>query len=111
MTLANNPNNPFTVFLVNPSGEAVGQGANELPSSTAPGYTNELGAQVHALSPAPGKWTLIVAFVPQVSGTAISEPFTVSTSENAGCPRPHRACRTPPARAWPQASRRRIRSG
>ncbi len=82
ITLADNPNNPFTVFLVNPSGEAVGQGANELPSSTAPGYTNQLGAQVHALSPAPGKWTLIVAFVPQVSGTAISEPFTVSTSES-----------------------------
>ncbi len=83
VTLANNPNNPFTLFLVSPSGQAVGQGANELPSSTAPGYTNELGGQVHALSPAPGKWTLIVAFVPQVSGTAISEPFTVSTNENA----------------------------
>lgn len=83
VTLANNPNNPFTVFLINPNGQAVGQGANELPTSTAPGYTNELGAQVHALSPAPGKWTLIVAFVPQVSGTAIKEPFTVSTSENA----------------------------
>ncbi len=79
--LADNPNNPFTMWLVSPNGNAVGQGANELPSSTAPGYTNELGAQVHALSPVPGAWTLIVAFVPQVSGTAITEPFTVSTSE------------------------------
>jgi hypothetical protein len=83
ITLADNPNNPFTMFLIDPAGEAVGQGANELPSSTAPGYTNQLGAQVHALSPAPGKWTLVVAFVPQVSGTAISEPFTVNTSESA----------------------------
>jgi len=83
VTLADNPNNPFTVWLVSPNGNAVGQGANELPSSTAPGYTNELGAQVHALAPAPGAWTLIVAFVPQVSGTAITEPFTVSTNENA----------------------------
>jgi hypothetical protein len=83
VTLADNPNNPFTIFLVNPNGQAVGQGANELPVSTAPGYTNELGAQVHALNPDPGAWTLIVAFVPQVSGTAITEPFTVSTSETA----------------------------
>lgn len=83
VTLADNPNNPFTMWLVSPNGNAVGQGANELPSSTPPGYTNELGAQVHALSPAPGTWTLIVAFVPQVSGTAITEPFTVTTSENA----------------------------
>ncbi len=81
VTLADNPNNPFTMWLVSPNGNAVGQGANELPSSTPPGYTNELGAQVHALSPVPGAWTLIVAFVPQVSGTAITEPFGVSTSE------------------------------
>jgi hypothetical protein len=83
VTLADNPNNPFTMWLVSPNGNVVGQGTNELPTSTAPGYTNELGAQAHALSPAPGAWTLIVAFVPQVSGTAITEPFTVSTSENA----------------------------
>jgi Peptidase inhibitor I9 len=83
VTLADNPNNPFTMWLVSPNGNVVGQGANELPSSTAPGYTNELGAQVHALSPAQGAWTLIVAFVPQVSGTAITEPFTVNTTENA----------------------------
>jgi len=81
--LADNPNNPFTAFLVSPSGEALGIGANELPSSTAPGYTNEMGAQLHVLSPAEGAWTLIVAFIPQVSGTALTEPFTVSTNESA----------------------------
>jgi Subtilase family len=83
VSLADNPNNPFTMFLVNPNGQAVGQGANELPNSTPPGYTNTLGAQVHALNPDPGAWTLIVTFAPQVSGTAITEPFTVSTSETA----------------------------
>ncbi|MBV9048438.1 MAG: S8 family serine peptidase [Solirubrobacterales bacterium] len=83
VTLANNPNNPFTMFLISPSGQALGQGANELPNSTPPGYTNELGSQVHVLSPAPGAWTVIVVFAPQVSGTAITEPFTVSTSETA----------------------------
>jgi hypothetical protein len=83
VTLADNPNNPFTMFLVNPNGQAVGQGANELPNSTPPGFTNVLGAQVHALRPDPGAWTLIVVFAPQVSGTAITEPFTVSTNETA----------------------------
>ncbi len=81
VALADNPNNPFTEWLVSPSGEALAQSANELPSSTAPGYTNLLGAQTHVLAPAPGTWTLIVAFIPQVSGTALSEPFTVSTSD------------------------------
>ncbi len=83
VALADNPNNPFTAFLISPSGEALAQSANELPSSTAPGYTNVLGAQAHVLSPAAGTWTLIVAFIPQVSGMALSEPFTVSTSERA----------------------------
>ena len=45
--------------------------------------TNELGAQLHVLNPAPGAWTLAVAFAPTVSGTALSEPFTVSTNQTA----------------------------
>jgi Peptidase inhibitor I9 len=81
--LANNPNNPFQLFLISPDGTGLASAANELPSSTAPGYTNELGAQAHVLSPAPGRWTVIAAYVPQVSGTALFEPFTVSTSERS----------------------------
>jgi hypothetical protein len=83
VTLANNPNNPFTMFLIDPSGDAVAQGANLLTSASTFQSTSLLGAQVRALSPAPGAWTLIVAYIPQVAGTALSEPFTVSTSENA----------------------------
>ncbi|MBV9194014.1 MAG: protease inhibitor I9 family protein [Solirubrobacterales bacterium] len=82
VVLANNPNNPFTALLISPGGEALAEAANALPSSTAPGYTNQLGAQLHVLSPAQGTWTLIIAFAPQVSGTAVTEPFTVSTSES-----------------------------
>jgi hypothetical protein len=92
------------MWLVGPNGNAVGQGANELRSSTAPGYTNELGAQVNALSPPPGAWTLIVAFVPQVSGTALTEPFTVTTRENA-VPVSAPGLPTPAARSSRQASR------
>ncbi len=82
--LANNPNNPFTAFVVNPSGEAQGFGTNELPTSWPVGsQTNTMGAQLHVLSPAQGTWTLIVAFAPQVSGTALTEPFTVSTNDRS----------------------------
>jgi Subtilase family len=81
--LAHNPNNPFQAWLVSPSGEALAFSTNDLPTSSAPGYIPELGAQLHVLSPAQGSWTLIVTFAPAVSGTAISEPFTVSTDEAA----------------------------
>jgi len=82
--LANNPNNPFTAFLVNPSGEAQGFTNNELPASWPTGsQTNTLGGQMHVLSPAAGTWTLVVAFAPQVSGTALTEPFTVSTNDSS----------------------------
>ena len=79
--LADNPNNPFTAFLINPNGEAQAISANELQSATS--VTNEMGAQLHVLSPDQGTWTLIVAFIPQVSGTALAEPFRVSTNQSA----------------------------
>ena len=83
--LADNPNNPFTELLISPSGEALAQSANELPNSFSnpTQLTNELGAQADVLSPAPGTWALIMAFIPQVSGTALTEPFTVSTNERS----------------------------
>lgn len=80
--LADNPNNPFTAFLVGPNGEAQAIAANALQSADG-SVTNELGAQLHVLDPAQGSWTLIVAFIPKVSGTALSEPFTVKTSQAA----------------------------
>jgi hypothetical protein len=81
IALADNPNNPFVAFLIGPNGEAQATSANALINGTS--VTNELGTQLHVLNPAPGAWTLAIAFAPTVSGTAISEPFTVSTNENA----------------------------
>jgi subtilisin family serine protease len=86
IALADNPNNPFTAFLISPSGNAVAQSANELAGGNFDAgitETNDQGAQLHALAPSPGAWTLIVTFIPQVSGTALAEPFTVSTNERA----------------------------
>jgi hypothetical protein len=44
-------------------------------------YTNSLGTNLHVLNPAAGLWTLIITFAPTVSGTALSEPFTVSLNQ------------------------------
>jgi subtilisin family serine protease len=83
VALADNPNNPFTAFLVGPNGEAQAVAANALPNGGAnPGITNVMGAQLHVLDPAQGAWTLVIAFAPTVSGTTLSEPFTVSTNES-----------------------------
>jgi subtilisin family serine protease len=78
--LLDNPNNPFSAFLVSPQGEAVAYASNEFSNQS--GFSGELGAQLHALHPQSGLWTLIVAFIPTVSGTQLAEPFTVSTSDS-----------------------------
>jgi Peptidase inhibitor I9 len=83
VTLANNPNNPFGAWLISPSGEPLAYAANDLPSAQAPGYTAVQGAQLHVLAPAAGRWTLIVGFMPQVSGDATATPFTVATDQAA----------------------------
>lgn len=84
VTLADNPNNPFGAYLIDPNGQMEGYATNMVPSSNDPsGQTNVIGAQVHVLSPAPGKWTLIVAFAPTVAGTALSEPFSVAVNQDS----------------------------
>jgi hypothetical protein len=86
VTLANNPNNQMYAWLVDPAGNAEAFTSNILVSTDQNGnpvFTNELGANLHALSPAEGLWTLIVLFAPQVSGMALSEPFRVDMNENA----------------------------
>jgi hypothetical protein len=81
VTLADNPNNVFQAWLVNPAGEAQAFAENTIPISNPP--TNVLGTQLHVPSPQAGTWTLIVLFAPQVSGMALEEPFTVTTNQDA----------------------------
>ena len=86
VTLADNPNNQMYAWLVDPAGNAEAFTSNILVTTDQngnPEFTNTLGANLHVLSPAAGMWTLIVVFAPQVSGMAISEPFTVDMNENA----------------------------
>jgi Peptidase inhibitor I9 len=83
--LANN-GNPFVAELVSPSGQAASTGASSLLGvGSSGGYTPEPqdGAELHVMHPAPGLWTLAIAFYGQVSGTALSQPFTVTLSSAA----------------------------
>ena len=86
ITLANNPNNPFYDELVSPSGNAVAFGSNNMLTSDSAGNAASvpgLGSQLHVVDPAPGQWTLVVAFVGQVSGQAISTTYRVTTDQAA----------------------------
>jgi hypothetical protein len=76
--LGGDPNNTLGAWLVDPSGDAVAYASNSLLTATPSGFTDVSGAQLHALTPAAGRWTLIIDYAPQVSGTALSEPFSVS---------------------------------
>jgi hypothetical protein len=86
VTLANNPDNQTYAWLIDPSGNAEAFASNGLVTTDKAGnvtYTNTLGSNLHVLAPAAGTWTLIVLFAPQVSGTALSEPFTVAVNQQA----------------------------
>lgn len=85
VTLGEDPNNAFDAWLVDPAGEAEAFASNNelVTGSSGPTAVPELGAQLHALSPVAGTWTLVVVFAPQVSGVALSEPFTVAMNESS----------------------------
>jgi hypothetical protein len=94
IALANNSGYPFSAWLVDPSGIAEGYttnvsladpyGATEDPTfgpEPATGAaTDTLGAQLHVLSPAAGRWTVIIDFGPTAGGL-LNEPFTVTTGD------------------------------
>jgi hypothetical protein len=78
------PGNQFGAYLINPQGEAVAYATNMVPGATASSPPdNQLGAQLHTLSPAPGRWRLAVVFAPVVSGNSLASPFQVSVNQQA----------------------------
>ncbi|MGH3157954.1 MAG: S8 family peptidase, partial [Streptosporangiaceae bacterium] len=82
-----NSSNPLVAELVSPSGQAVSTAASYLlgAATSSGGYKAKpvRGAELHALHPAAGMWTLIIDFYGQVSGTVLSQPFTVTLSNAA----------------------------
>ena len=79
--------NTLFAELINPAGRAASVGISGLESATAAGKPElvpEEGTQLHVLDPDPGRWTLAVDFYNTVSGTAVSQPFTVSHQRHPG---------------------------
>ncbi len=86
LRLADNRDNQSYVWLVDPSGQAQAFQSNGVVTSDSSGdltYTNTLGVNTHVITPAAGRWTIIVVFAPAVSGTALREPFTLAVDEQA----------------------------
>jgi hypothetical protein len=79
-----NASNTLFAELVDPSGNAASAAANGLSGTTASGtpvVTPEVGAQLHVLNPSAGLWTLVADFYNVVSGTAVTQPFTISIND------------------------------
>jgi hypothetical protein len=81
-----NASNTFFAELVNPStGQEASAAFNGLEQTSSSDGTSQLvpedGAQLHVLSPSAGLWTLVIDFFNTVSGTAVSQPFTVTMND------------------------------
>ncbi len=85
ITLAGKARDPFTAELVSPTGTAEAVASNAYLAVGASGLTGvpTPGAELHVLTPVAGTWDLIIDFNNAVSGTALSEPYTVMVDESA----------------------------
>ena len=70
VSLTNDVNDPVGAYLVSPSGDTRGFGQNNTNGSQT------LSLTAYTLNPAPGTWTLIVAFAEPTVGDEISQPYT-----------------------------------
>jgi subtilisin family serine protease len=81
------PADTFYAELIDPvTGEAASTSASSVPGYNLLGTTDivpESGVQLHVLAPSAGLWTLAVNFYNQVSGTTITQPFTVTLNDEA----------------------------
>ncbi len=74
----NGPDNQYSTYLVSPQGETLGHASNQLVvggTAANPVTTTEAGTTSHVLSPAAGRWTLVVAFANPASGASVTSPL------------------------------------
>jgi hypothetical protein len=86
VNLADNPDNQTGAWLIDPAGQAEAYQSNLLVTQSSSGQLqaqNTLGTNLHVVHPVSGRWTLAIDFAPTVSGTALSEPFTVFLNQRA----------------------------
>jgi hypothetical protein len=79
-----NASNTLFAELIDPSGGTASAAASGLEVTSSSGATQvrpEVGAQLHVLDPSPGLWTVVVDFYNVVSGTAVSQPFTLNLND------------------------------
>jgi hypothetical protein len=71
--------NSVGAYLISPDGNVAAYGQNYDLSGAQLGITGPT-LTATALSPVPGRWTLIVAFAAPVPGTEVADPFTGSVA-------------------------------
>jgi hypothetical protein len=76
VALANDPDDAFIADLVNPSGQTVGYSSNYTTASDLATPAAGLYANLYAVNPVGGQWSIVVDWQNPVTGFELSEPFT-----------------------------------
>jgi len=76
VALANDPHDIFIAELVDPNGQTVSYTTNAVRDNEYGVPTASLTADLYAVNPISGSWSLIVEWLNPVSGPALSEPFS-----------------------------------
>ena len=75
VTLADDPGDAFTAFLVSPSGRTDAYSSNDTTDNFGTPVATT-SANLYVANPTPGRWSLLVDWSNPVSGLELSEPFT-----------------------------------
>jgi hypothetical protein len=76
VALADDPQDVFVAELVDPSGQSVSYSTNAARDNQKGVATPGLAADLYALNPTGGSWSLIVEWLNPVSGLELNEPFS-----------------------------------
>jgi hypothetical protein len=76
VALADDPQDIFVAELVDPTGQTVSYSTNALRDDEYGVPTPSLAADLYALNPIGGPWSLIIEWLNPVSGLELNEPFS-----------------------------------